>query len=117
MRARETCGTRTGQEFGVKLNHRCQPILVFQLRPAVGVRSLYPSAYDRPVEAFAGIKQFVEIDRLMGAVEVTDTDMQDASAQVASFIGRSFNSVGQIANCGQGKLRNHQLIHWPPSTL
>jgi hypothetical protein len=42
-----------------------------------------------------GVEQIVEIDRLMRAVKIADTDMNDAGAKVRALVFRSRNACGQ----------------------
>ena len=43
----------------------------------------------RPVVVAAGVEQIVEIDRLMGAVEIADAEMHDARPQVGTVDSRT----------------------------
>ena len=44
----------------------------------------HAGADDRPVVVAAGIEQLVEIDGLMGAVEIADAEMQDAGRELGA---------------------------------
>ena len=51
-----------------------------ELLAHVDVGVAHARADERPVVVVAGVEQVVEIDRLMGAVEVADADVEDAGA-------------------------------------
>ncbi len=50
---------------------------------------------------FAGIEQVVQINRLVGAVEVSDADMQDAGMERLASVLRPGNCRGQIREIGK----------------
>jgi hypothetical protein len=63
-----------------------QPILATQRLAHQFVGVAHAGSDDRPVEVGAGVEQFVEINRLMGAMEIADADMKDARLELASRV-------------------------------
>ena len=85
----------------VLLDHRGQPVLFGQLL-AAGLFALEDAGADqRPVMIVSRIEQFVEIDRLMRAMEIADAEMQEAGLQLGAVViwardlgGERFQSGG-----------------------
>ncbi|MFC3119647.1 hypothetical protein ACFOHS_20675 [Jhaorihella thermophila] len=54
-------------------------------------------------------EQVVKIDRLMGAVEIADTDMQDTRTQPRAVVGRPLGRRGQAVQ-GRGRKRRRSDV-------
>ena len=79
--------TRARAAVGFLLDHGGQPVLRHQLL-AHGLVGLADAGADQgPVMIGAGGEEVVEIDGLMGAVEVADAEMDDAGGEGAPVIG------------------------------
>ena len=63
---------------GAQIDHRRQPVLRRQPAPLLGVEGLDPRADDRPVEIAALLEEPVQVEHLVGAMEVADADVEDA---------------------------------------
>ncbi len=63
---------------GILLNDGREPILPRKALAHGGVMRCDPSPNDREITAEALVEQVIQIHRHMGAVEIADTDMEDA---------------------------------------
>ena len=81
------------------LDHRREPILRHQRIAHGTVGSADAGADDRPVMVAARIEEPIQIDRLMAAMEVADTDMQDAAAEPVTRIARPVDPLRQSIQC------------------
>ena len=57
----------------------------------------HAGADQRPVMIAAGVEEVVEIDGLMGAVEIADAEMQDAGAQIGAPVAGPATLLGKLA--------------------
>ena len=92
----------------VLFDHRGQPVLFPQFLPHGFVRRQDPGADDRPVMVAAGVEKIVEIDGLMGAMEIADTEMDDAGRQIGLPVA-GYSDVGwKLRQRAFGKFNSHR---------
>ena len=102
--AGDACAMMTG----ILLDHRRQPVLRGEtlapglLGRAARRRRRSPSRGPAP-----GIEQIVEIDRLVGAVEIADAEMHDAGRQVGLPVARRRNRLRKPGKRVHGEFQAH----------
>ncbi len=96
--------TRTVVARGLLLDDRRQPVLRLELRAHVDVRLAHARADERPVVVGAGVEKVVEIDRLMGAMEVADADVDDSRLEIGAPIFRDRDTAPADAPARRGKV-------------
>ena len=97
---------------GAPIDHRRQPVLRRQQAPLLGVVGLDPGADDRPVEIAALLEEPVQVDHLVGAMEVADADVKDARTQRRPLVAGAGDAAGQPVEIGERELhRLDQSIH------
>ena len=84
-----------GRAVGLLLDHGRQPVLRGELLAGDGIRRHHAGADDRPVVVTSHAEQVVEIDGLMRAVKIADSEMQDAGAQRPWVVAGSPQLGGQ----------------------
>ena len=89
-------GDAGGREIGFLLHDGGQPVLRRQIRAHAVIGLPHTGADQSPVMVEAEIEQIVEIDRLMGAMEIADAEMHDASPERAGIIGRHGGRLSQF---------------------
>ena len=75
-----------GGHFGFLFDDSGQPILRLEFLPHVLVGNAHAGPDQGPVAVDPQIEQRVEIDRLVGAMEIADAEMDDAGREVTSGI-------------------------------
>jgi hypothetical protein len=102
-------GDAGGGPVVVLLDDGGQEILGLQLVAHGAVGRHHAGADDCPVMRLAGVEQVVEIDRLVGAVEIADAEMHDAGSQALGVIGRHRGRGRSVLQARQRKLHSHCL--------
>ena len=113
-----------GNARRVQFDQRVQIVLFQQFQTTGFIVRTHACAHDGPIQCLTVLHQPVQIPRLMGAVEITQTDVNDARRQRASVVGRNRDVHRQIRQGfiiefhHRGLLHStvHQLIQFPPST-
>ncbi len=77
--------TRAAHVIGLLLDHGGQPILRLQLLAHGFVGLAHAGADERPVVVEADVEQVVEIDGLVGAMEIADAEMHDAGGEIGAL--------------------------------
>ena len=94
----------------VHFHHGIEAVLLHQRGALLGVVFHHTRAEDAPVVRTAKRDQIVEIDGLMGAVEVAHADMQDARADSGGVIARLRDRSGKIGKGLPAEFHGHDCL-------
>ena len=83
------------RQIGAAQDEAVQALLAAERRRHGGIARQHSAADDRPVPV-AGPAQVIDIRAEMGAVESTHTDVDDASSQPGTVVGRDLHSIGDL---------------------
>jgi hypothetical protein len=93
---------------GLEFHHRGKPVLRLERLPHRPVASTDAGTDQSPIEISSGIEEIIEVHGLVGAVKVTNTNMQDASLKLFTGISRLGDAGRQVREISEIQALVHE---------